>query len=505
MAPDSTPARIDLDPRWTVGDVDPRLFGSFVEHYGRCVYTGIYEPEHPTADAEGFRGDTAELVRELGVPILRYPGGNFVSSYQWEDGIGPRDKRPVRLDGNWRALEDNQVGTDEFLSWTKRVGSEAMMAVNLGNRGTQAAMDLVEYCNHPSGSYWSDLRRANGYKDPHDVRVWCLGNEMDGLHQVGHKTAYEYGRLAAETAKAMRMIDPGLELVACGSLHPRVATAFSWESEVLEHSYEFIDYLAIHAYYEQRGEDRDSFLAAAIDMDRFIESIVATLDFAKARGRHKKQVNISFDEWNVWYNDAGEVAGQDFRKAPRQSENMYNVADAVVVGNLLISLLKHADRVKMGCLAQLVNAIAPIHTEPGGAAWRLPTFHPFALTSAHGRGTVLNTLVTSPRYETRWFGPDTPQLDAVAVRAEDGESVTVFAVNRSRESALPVEVDLRGFPGLTRVSQVVLADEDPEATNTAERPDRVVPRSVSGARVDGGTLSALLPPLSWNMLTVRAA
>lgn len=492
------PARVTVDPRFRVGEVDPRLFGSFAEHFGRCIYTGIYEPDHPTADEHGFRSDTADLVRELGVPIIRYPGGNFVSSYNWEDGIGPRDQRPVRLDGNWRAIEDNQVGTDEFCSWSRRVGSEPMMAVNLGSRDMDAAAALVEYCNHPGGTYWSDLRRTNGFSDPHDVRVWCLGNELDGLHQVGHKTAYEYGRIAAESAKAMRMVDPTIELAACGSLHPRVSTAFSWESTVLEEAYEFIDYLSIHVYHSQRGDDRASFLACAMDMDRFIDDVVATIDFARARGRHKKRINIAFDEWNVWYHNRSEEEGE-WQKAPRQSENFYNVADAVVVGNLLMSLLRHADRVHIGCLAQLVNAIAPIHTEPGGPAWRLPTYHPFALTSRYARGTVLQTLVDSPRYESRWFG-DTPTLDSVVLESDGG--LTVLAVNRDQTAPLPVEFDLRGWPDLVAASHVYVAEDDPEVTNTQEVQDRVVPHSSSGLKVEDGILRVELPALSWNLLRV---
>ena len=210
-------AKITIDPNFRIGEVDPRLYGSFIEHLGRAVYGGIYEPEHPTADDMGFRQDVLDLVRELGVPIIRYPGGNFVSGYDWEDGVGPVEERPRRLDLAWKTVETNRVGTNEFAAWAKRAGAEPMIAVNLGTRGTDAARNLVEYCNHPGGSYWSDLRRSHGAEEPHAVGVWCLGNEMDGPWQIGHKTAAEYGRLAVETAKAMKWVDPSIELVACGS------------------------------------------------------------------------------------------------------------------------------------------------------------------------------------------------------------------------------------------------------------------------------------------------
>ena len=246
-------ARLTVDPAFRVGEVDPRLFGSFVEHLGRCVYDGIYEPGHPAADERGFRRDVAELVRELGVPILRYPGGNFVSGYNWEDGVGPVEQRPTRLDLAWRSIETNAVGLDEFLSWAGGLGIDPMIAVNLGTRGVDAARNLVEYANHPGGTYWSDLRRANGVPDPYGIKVWCLGNEMDGPWQIGHKTAAEYGRLARETAKAMRLVDPAIELVACGSSNHAMPTFGTWEATVLAETYDVVDYVSMHAYYEELG------------------------------------------------------------------------------------------------------------------------------------------------------------------------------------------------------------------------------------------------------------
>jgi alpha-N-arabinofuranosidase len=496
-------ARLVVDPAFRVGEVDPRLYGSFVEHLGRCVYTGIYEPGHETADQYGFREDVADLTRELGVPILRYPGGNFVSGYRWEDGIGPKDQRPTRLDLAWRSIETNEVGTDEFCRWTRQVGSEPMLAVNLGTRGADAAARLVEYCNHPGGTYWSDLRRKNGAADPHDVRVWCLGNEMDGDWQIGHKTADEYGRLAAETAKAMRLVDPTIELVACGSSNSRMPTFGSWEATVLEHCYDYVDYISLHSYYQERKGDKASFLACAIDMDNFIEAIVSTADHVRATGRHKKRINLSFDEWNVWY-QVGTEADHDWEHAPRLVEDEYNLTDAVVVGNLLISLLRHADRVNMACLAQLVNAIGAIRSEPGGTAWRQTIFHPFALTSKYGRGTVLRTAATGPTYETSWFG-DVPVLDSVAVESPDGTELTVFAVNRDQRERLPLTVDLRGYPGLTRANHTYVGGDDPQVTNTAGSPDRVGPRQAEPSTVEDGMLKIVLPRLSWNMVRVATS
>jgi alpha-L-arabinofuranosidase len=498
-------ASFTVDPSFRVGAVDPRLYGSFVEHMGRCVYTGIHEPGHPEADGDGFRQDVAGLVRELGVPLVRYPGGNFVSGYNWEDGIGPVGERPTRLDLAWRSIEPNRVGTGEFVAWSRAVGSEPMLAVNLGTRGVEAAANLVEYCNHPSGSYWSDLRRSHGAADPYGVRIWCLGNEMDGPWQLGHKTATEYGRLARTCAAAMRQVDPSIELVACGSTHVGMPTYGTWEATVLAETYELVDYVSLHLYVQQHGEDRDSFLASAVVMDRAISDAVATCDHVRAVGRHRKRINLSFDEWNVWY--MSRFAGEqhlEWAHAPRLIEDTYSAVDAVVVGSLLISLLRHADRVRVACLAQLVNAIGAIRTEPGGPAWRQSIFHPFALTSRYGRGSVLQTPVRGPVHETAAHG-EVALVDATAVLDDSGAAVTVFAVNRDQHRPAVLSVDARSLPSLARAEHVTLRDDDPDAVNSAGEPDRVGPSRLSDPRVDGGRLAVELPALSWNMIRILPA
>jgi alpha-L-arabinofuranosidase len=495
-------ARFVVDPEFTVGDVDPRLYGTFVEHMGRCVYTGIHDPGHPTADAAGFRGDVAELVRELGTGLVRYPGGNFVSGYHWEDGVGQAADRPRRLDLAWRSIETNQVGTNEFLTWARQLDLQPMMAVNLGTRGIDAARALVEYCNHPEGTAWSDLRIKHGVRQPHDVKLWCLGNEMDGPWQTGHKTATEYGRLAAEAGKAMRQVDPSIELVACGSSNAAMPTFGTWEREVLEQTYDEVDYLSLHAYYEEFDGDRASFLASGAHMDQYISDVVATADHVRAVRRAKKHIKLSFDEWNVWY--AARFPGERnlaTAETPRLIEDTYSVTDAVVVGSLLITLLRHADRVAIACLAQLVNVIAPIRTEPGGASWRQTTFHPFAQAARFASGRVLRSEITAPRIETRRHG-DIAALDAVVTHDEESGALTVLAVNRDQSTTLELKAALRGAASNHRVVEhLVLADDDHDAANTEAAPDRVVPRRVTGTRVaPDGTLEAELPPVSWNVI-----
>ncbi|MFC5056162.1 alpha-N-arabinofuranosidase [Saccharothrix xinjiangensis] len=490
-------ASLAFSPDHVLAPVRRRLFGSFVEHLGRCVYTGIHEPGHPTADEDGFRGDVLDLTREMGVEVVRYPGGNFVSGYRWEDGVGPVADRPVRRDLAWRSIETNEVGVDEFARWARKAGAEVMYAVNLGTRGVAEALDVHEYLNHERGTQLSDLRRANGTEEPHGVRLWCLGNELDGPWQTGHKTAHEYGRLAAETARALRQAEPGLELVACGSSNSQMPTFGQWESTVLELCYDLVDHISLHAYYEPLDGDVDSFLASAVDMDRFIDRVVATADAVGARLKSDKRITLSFDEWNVWYLSRFQAdPPTEWLVAPRLIEDTYDVTDAVVVGSLLISLLRHADRVAVACQAQLVNVIAPIRAEPGGPAWRQTTFHPFALTSRLARGQVLRTAVDAPTLPTARFG-DVPVVDAVATRDDDG-GTTVFAVNRHRTE--PVE--LRVPAGDARTAEAwLLHDPDPSAANTEQDPDRVVPRP-HRTEVADGVLRVVLPPVSWCAVTL---
>ncbi|MFC4857074.1 alpha-N-arabinofuranosidase [Actinophytocola glycyrrhizae] len=460
---------------------------------GRCVYTGIHEPGHPAADEDGFRRDVLALTRELGVTLVRYPGGNFVSGYRWEDGVGP--DRPVRRDLAWHSVETNEVGIDEFARWARKAGAEVMYAVNLGTRGVAEALDVHEYLNHAGGTHLSDLRRANGTPDPHGVRLWCLGNELDGPWQTGHKTAHEYGRLAAETARALRQAEPGLELIACGSSHSGMPTFGEWEATVLELAYEQVDHISCHAYYEPIDGDVDSFLASAVDMDHVIDSVVATADAVGARLRSDKRIGLSFDEWNVWYQSRFQAAPPTgWLVAPRLIEDTYDVTDAVVVGNLLISLLRHSDRVVAACQAQLVNVIAPIRTEPGGPAWRQTTFHPFALTSRLAGGQVLRTEITSPVHTTARYG-EVPVVDAVATHDPATGETVVFVVNRHRSE--PVELTMATAGAVAE--SWTLHDADPSATNTAADPNRVVPRHLP-AELSDGVLHVVLPPVSWNAL-----
>jgi alpha-L-arabinofuranosidase len=497
-------AKVTLDRNFAVGQVDKRIYGSFIEHLGRAVYGGIYEPGHPMADEQGFRKDVLQLVRDLDVPVVRYPGGNFVSGYDWRDGIGPRANRPKRAEQAWFSVETNQIGVDEFADWSKKAGTDIMMAVNLGTLGADEARQEVEYCNMAGGTYWSDLRKKNGHADPHNIKLWCLGNEMDGPWQICHKTADEYGRAANEAAKVMKWADPTIELVACGSSHRNMPTYAEWERVVLEHTYENIDYLSLHQYYGNHSNDFGAFLAESVGMERFIKEIVSTCDFVKAKLRGKKDIMLSFDEWNVWFHsNAASNAAERWQVAPPILEDAYDMTDALVVGTMLNTLIRNAGRVKVACLAQLVNVIAPIMTRNGGPAWRQTIYWPYLHASLFGRGLSLGSIVESATYDASNHA-EVPWLDVSAVLNEEKGEVTVFAVNRSPKQGMDLKVDLRGVAEVEFLEHIVLRNDDLSAINTEANPNNVAPVLATGGSIRGGVFTCRLPAASWNVLRFKA-
>jgi len=488
---------IIVDPSFVLAPLDRRIFGTFVEHMGRCVYGGIYEPGHPTADQNGSRQDVLALTRELGATIVRYPGGNFLSGYNWEDGVGPREKRPKRLDLAWGSTESNEFGTNEFITWCKAAGVEPMLAVNLGTRGPDEARHFIEYCNHPGGSHYSDLRRAHGYEQPHDIRFWCLGNEMDGPWQICQKTAEEYGRVAQETAKVMRWVDPRVQLTACGSSHRGMPTYGHWEQEVLERCFDQVDCISLHQYFRNDSNDIKTYFGVIADLDSFIREVAAIADAVAAKRRSPKRIMLSLDEWNVWYKAH---TPEDLRKpgwpfAPPLIEEVYNFEDALIVGGVLITLMNNADRVKVACLAQLVNVIGAIMTERGGPAWRQTIFHPFSQASRFGHGKVLRAAINTT-------GGD---LLATVLHDETNGRASIFALNRNPQDEIQLAVELRGLGARQLVFASQLHHGDLKARNTRSAPDNVSPEDHPDARVSGSVLNATLQPLSWNVFVTEPA
>ncbi len=497
-------ATVTAHKDYTIAKIDDRVYGAFLEHLGRAVYTGIHEPGHKTADKDGMRGDVAKLVRELNIPCVRYPGGNFVSAYNWEDGIGPVADRPVRLDLAWHTSESNHVGIHEFAKWCKTVNTEMMLAINLGSRGLDEARNFVEYVNGPTGSYWGDLRKKNGQKDPFNVKMWCLGNELDGPWQVGHKTAHEYGRLANETAKTLRAFDKSLELIVCGSSNSDMKTYPEWERTVLEHSYESVDHISLHMYFANNAKHTGNFLALSQKLDNYIGTIESTINVVKANKRSKHKVHISFDEWNVWYHSrAGDrdILGGNagWPHAPRLLEDAYNFEDVLQVGCILNTFIRRSNIVKIACIAQLVNVIAPIMTEPGGDAWRQTIYYPYYFASIYGRGTALQLSVNCAGYDAD-VADNVPYLDVSGVHNETEGAITFFIVNRHGTETLEAEISLQGFGELEIIDHQMMGNKDLEATNTLQNQDNVVPQRGSGGKVDGQKLTFKFAPHTYHML-----
>jgi len=503
----SAVSRIFVDSRRTIAPLDRNVFGSFLEQLGRAIYEGIYDPGSKLSDTNGFRKDVMEEISKLGVPIIRYPGGNFVSGYNWLDGVGPKKERPLVLDKAWNALNSNQFGTNEYMAWCKAVGTMPLMGLNLGTGTPEQAAALVEYCNVDKGTEWSELRRKHGYADPYKVQNWCLGNEMDGPWQIGHMSATEYGMKAQDAARQMRYVDPSLRLIACGSSGPLMPTYLEWDREVLEQCYDYVDGLSLHRYFgnteEETGNSSEKFVAMNLTMDRQITESLAVCDLVRGHKRSKKQLWLSFDEWNVWYRQRSGAAVNGARKeAPHLLEEIYNFEDALLVGGLIITLLRHADRVKIACLAQLVNVIAPIMTNANGL-FRQTIYYPYNWALQYAKGNVLDLAVQAPTYDVP--GMDAvPYLDASGtVNPQTGETA-LFILNRDLSKARQVEIAWEDSAPARVVNSWTLTGDDLKAVNGFDA-QRVKPQEFQKPAVSGGKVTVELPARSFTVLVWSAA
>jgi alpha-N-arabinofuranosidase len=505
------PARAFVRKRPGAADFDRRVLGSFLEHLGRAVYTGVYQPGSPLADAKGFRTDVAREVKELGVPIVRYPGGNFVSGYNWLDGVGPKAQRPTVLDRAWNTLESNQFGTNEFIDWCAQVGTEPLLGMNFGTGSVESALAYVEYCNLSRGTRWSDLRRTHGYERPHGVKYWCLGNEMDGPWQIGQLQAREYGRKARDAAKQMRVVDPKLQLIACGSSGTFMPTYLAWDREVLEECYDQVDGLSLHAYYgntqELSGNSASRYLAMNLDMDRHIHEVAAVCDYVQGLQRSSKRLWLSFDEWNVWYRARdGQATDGRGTAAPRLLEEVYNLEDALLVGGFVNTLLRNSDRVRVACLAQLVNVIAPLVTNDQGVL-RQSTYYPYAWALRYARGRVLDLRVESQTYPITPTGlqadfartGDVPFVDIVATLDEPGRQAALLVLNRDLTDERELSVEWEDIVPTRVLACETLTGADLKAFNTFDAPRRVVPQALA-ASATGNRMTLKLPPRSYTVV-----
>jgi alpha-N-arabinofuranosidase len=492
--------RIYVDSRRTISPIDRNLFGSFIEHLGRAVYGGIYDPGSKLSDADGFRKDVLAEIRGLGVPIVRYPGGNFVSGYNWLDGVGPKQNRPRTLDKAWDTLESNQFGTNEFLAWCKAAGTEPLMGLNLGTGTAEEAAALVEYCNIDKGTRWSELRRQHGIAEPYKIERWCLGNEMDGPWQIGHMTATEYGLKAADAARQMRYVDRSLKLIACGSSGPFMPTYLEWDREVLEQCYDYVDGLSLHRYFgnnaRDTGGDTSKYLALNLLMERQISETVAVCDLVRGHKRSPKQLWLSFDEWNVWYRTTtGDAVDGHRQEAPHLLEEIYNLEDALLVGGLINTLLRNADRVKIACLAQLINVIAPIMTDPNGL-FRQAIYYPYSWALQFAKGAVLNLLVESSTYEVKDLG-QVSHVDVAGTYDQSASKVSLFVLNRDLSSAHPVEILWEDAAPSRVLSASLLTGDDLKASNSFASPQRVKPQSFTIPSASAGRTKFEVPARSY--------
>lgn len=467
---------IRVDASRVLGRVDRRLFGGFVEHLGRSIYGGLYEPGSPHADEHGFRSDVTQALRDLRVPVLRWPGGNFVSNYHWTDGIGPVEDRPTRVELAWHLTESNHVGTDEFLRWCEREGIEPFLCVNMGSGSLDEAQSWVEYCNAPVGTYWADLRAANGHPEPYGVTLWALGNEMYGSYQIGSLPADQYVVKARQFAAVMKRTDPSIKLIACGK-----DGLAEWDRIVLEGLADVIDMHSIHTYTGSANYWVNQF--APYQAERALSRMKALIDDVTYRQKLDKKITISYDEWNVWYRyTEGIFAPSD--QPPL--EERYDLGDALAVSTYLNIFLRHADLIGMANLAQMINVIAPIFTRTDGLFLQT-IFHPFRLYSEHTQALSVDTFVDGPTHvlEERpewehWIWPAPVAdfnpfqlLDASATRDEDGTTLTLTVVNRDPENAIEARVDLVAAAVTGPVAVSTLTGPEPYATNDFDHPDTV--------------------------------
>jgi alpha-N-arabinofuranosidase len=492
-------AHIYLDTNRVVGEISPLLFSGFAEHLGRCIYGGIYDPTSPCADARGLRTDVLDALRELNFRMMRYPGGNFLSGYDWRDGVGPRDQRPRRRELAWQSIETNQFGTNEFIGFCKAIEAKPLLGVNLGTGSIADASNLVEYCNAPLGSKYADLRATHGYKEPHGVTHWCLGNEMDGPWQIGHLEMDEYARKAREAAKLMKWQDPSIKLALCGSSGTSMSTYPEWDRVVLESCWEHVDYLSLHYYVGNRENDTASYLASTAQFESQLDTLAATLRYVKGKLRSKHDVFLSWDEWNVWYKDQTMLGG--WAEAPHLLEEVYNLEDALVVAEWMNVFLRRCDVLKIACLAQIVNVIAPLLTTRDQLL-RQTTFYPFMFFSRYAKGLALDVLAQSPCYDTSAYG-SMPLVDASACYDPATDQSAVFLVNRSQKESLTTDLVWQATAPQRINAIYQMACDDPKVANSFEQPNAVVPCSLPGEPLADHSATLTLPPLSFTVVTCQ--
>lgn len=501
------------DKLFEIGKVDPKVWSSFTEHLGRSIYGGIYDPDKPFSDEHGFRKDVKKEVKDLNLGVVRYPGGNFVSNYNWKDGIGPKKDRKKTMEFAWSSIETNQFGIDDFCEWAEEVGVEPMIAVNLGTGSIRSAAELVEYCNHDHGTYWSDLRIKNGHRKPYNIKYWCLGNEMEGDWQAGHMSAEEYAKKAREAAKMMKWVDKSIKLVACGSSYEMLPTYLEWDRTIMKELYPYVDYISTHNYNMNSGQGNTDFLASWKQLDTHIKNTKNSLNFVQSlQTKYRdKQVKICLDEWNVWnfqdikLDNLDDLNGmttfeltsaEKWEEHPAILQEKYSLLDALTVGGLGIAILNNTDAVEIACLAQLLNVIAPITTDEEGHLLKQTIYYPFALLSKYGRGTVLQPQVTGDTQKTSYG--EIPVIESATVYDEQKQQLHVFALNSDTENDATLSLNFARLGKTSLKQHIQFTGDDLEARNTFADPEKVVPTEATID--DASATDIVLAKGSWNVL-----
>jgi alpha-N-arabinofuranosidase len=499
----SQDARIKIDIDRTIGKVDKNIYGNFVEHLGRCVYGGIYDKDSPLSDENGFRKDVLEAVKGLNVSVTRYPGGNFVSNYHWLDGVGP--ERTPRMELAWSRLETNEFGTNEFVEFAREIGTEPYFAVNMGTGTIEEAQRWVEYCNVKEGPYYAELRKKHGYSEPHNIKYWSLGNEMDGFWQMGHLNAEDYSKKAREAAKLMRLTDPSIKFIAAGSSNYRPnADPDEWNATILHELRDVVDYIALHIYVGNPDDNYYNFMSTPRVMEQRTQVVKGMIleEMQKARRRNRDPIYIAWDEYNVWYR----ARTDESMKGTRALEEHYNLEDALVIAGFLNVFVRNADIVKMANMAQLVNVIAPIFTSETGM-FKQTIYYPLELFAKNVRGTSLDVFVDCDTYDTDEFfiglgesktkQSKVPYLDVSATYKD--EEVILCVVNRNKDEAITTNIICQAgnFSGNFQVYEVngpdIKSKNDfgTETVKTVKKPD---------IRAKGKNLTYSFPPHSFTMM-----
>lgn len=498
-------ARIKIDVDRTIGEVNKMIYGNFVEHLGRCVYGGIYEPGSALSDENGFRIDVMEAVKDLNVSLARYPGGNFVSNYHWLDGVGPAQERVPRLELAWARLETNQFGTNEFIKYAKAIGSEPYFAVNMGTGTIEEAQNWVEYCNVKEGPYYAELRKKHGFAEPYNIKYWSLGNEMDGFWQMGHMNAEDYSKKAREAAKLMRLTSPGIKFVAAGSSNYRPdANPDEWNGTILSELKDVVDYIALHIYVGNPDNNYYNFMSTPLVCEQRTDLVRGMINRAmqKSDRRGRDPIYIAWDEYNIWYR----ARTSEAMKGTRALEEHYNLEDALVIAGFLNVFIRNADVVKMANMAQLVNVIAPIFTNEEGL-FKQTIYYPLQLFSNNVHGTSLDVFVDCETYDTETFftglGESTtqqtgvPYLDVSATYQDD--ELVICVVNRHRDQAITTDIisQTGEFSGPFEIYEVngpdikAVNDFGSEVVKTVKKED---------LKAKGTLVSYSFPPHSFTML-----